>query len=85
MIFFFVVAGLTFLIPAGLVAAELTASYTEHSGIYGWVKQAFGSASVFCDLVAVDQYVGMVSNDTGIIAGSIAYSIDPQLTRISTY
>ena len=45
MILFFVIAAVTFLIPTGFIAAELTASHTEQGGIYGWVKAAFGKKS----------------------------------------
>ena len=82
MIFFFLVAGLTFLIPTGLVAAELTASYTEHSGIYGWVKQAFGSNTGFFAIWL--QWINTLvwyPTTLAFIAGSIAYSIDPQLAK----
>lgn len=33
---------LTFLLPYGLIASELSTSYADEGGIYDWVKRAFG-------------------------------------------
>ncbi|MGV8176954.1 MAG: APC family permease [Candidatus Bilamarchaeaceae archaeon] len=41
-IFFYALAALFFLIPIGLVCAELASGWPKESGVYGWVKQAFG-------------------------------------------
>ena len=41
---FFVIAGaLFFLIPCALVAAEMSARWTDRSGIYAWIKTIFGN------------------------------------------
>lgn len=42
LIFFFIVASLLFLLPVGLISAELCAQFKEESGIYAWTKKAFG-------------------------------------------
>jgi glutamate:GABA antiporter len=47
MFFFFIIATATFLIPTGLISAELTATHTKNSGIYSWVKKAFGQHAGF--------------------------------------
>lgn len=38
-----VIIGLVFFVPNGLVTAELAGAYPEKGGIYGWVDKAFGS------------------------------------------
>lgn len=48
MFFYIVYATVLFLIPAGLVAAELGSAFaTVGGGIYTWVKEAFGAKSGF--------------------------------------
>ncbi|MEO1768737.1 APC family permease [Candidatus Enterococcus ferrettii] len=37
------IIGILFFIPNGLVTAELTGTYPDKGGIYGWIKKAFGS------------------------------------------
>ena len=41
LIFYFLIAGFTFLIPSGLVSAELASTWNEEGGVYLWAKQAF--------------------------------------------
>jgi len=42
LIAFFVISAIVFLIPVGLVSAELANLKTKYTGIYGWVREAFG-------------------------------------------
>ncbi|MFA9400801.1 MAG: amino acid permease [Acidobacteriota bacterium] len=46
-IFFLVAAIVLFLIPAGLVAAELGTSWKRDGGVYVWVSEAFGPRAGF--------------------------------------
>ena len=46
-IFFLVAAIVLFLIPAGLVAAELGTGWRRDGGVYIWVSEAFGSRAGF--------------------------------------
>lgn len=46
-IFFLVAAIVLFLIPAGLVAAELGTSWQRDGGVYVWVNEAFGPRAGF--------------------------------------
>ena len=41
-VFFSLLAGVTFLIPCALVAAELSTSWPLEGGLYIWVREAFG-------------------------------------------
>lgn len=83
MIVFFIIAALCFLLPTGFVAAELTASHTEHNGIYGWVKHAFGHKTGF--LAIWLQWINTLvwyPTTLAFIAGSVAFSISPKLAQI---
>lgn len=42
-IFWYLLAGLVFLIPFALVCAELASTYTHSGGLYRWVSEAFGT------------------------------------------
>ncbi len=82
MILFFVIAGVSFLIPTGFIAAELTASHTEQGGIYGWVKAAFGKKTGF--LAIWLQWINTLvwyPTTLAFIAGSIAFTISPSLSQ----
>ena len=41
-IFYYVFAGLVFLVPYALVCAELASTYTQSGGIFRWCAEAFG-------------------------------------------
>ena len=41
-IFWYLLAGICFLIPFSLVCAELASTYTHSGGLYRWVSEAFG-------------------------------------------
>lgn len=41
-IFWYLLAGLVFLIPFSLVCAELASTYTHSGGLYRWIAEAFG-------------------------------------------
>jgi len=43
LIFFLLASALLFLIPCALLCAELATMHQEQSGVYAWIKQAFGS------------------------------------------
>ena len=50
-IFFFIVAAIFFLLPISLISAELTVTFSKDSGIYGWVKRAFGAKLGFLAII----------------------------------
>ena len=80
LIFFFIVAAVVFLIPTGLIAAELTASNPDHHGVYDWVKKAFGQ---HCGFFAIWlQWINTLvwyPTTLAFIAGSLLYLINPHL------
>ncbi len=86
LIFFFIFAAIVFLIPTALVSAELSATWTQDSGVYNWVKKAFGERWAFFAIWL--QWINtMVWYPTilSFIAGTIAFLIDPQLAQQRWY
>ena len=47
LIFFAILGAIFFLIPIGLVSAQLVTSKNLHAGIYGWVREALGKRAAF--------------------------------------
>ncbi len=41
-IFFLIIAAILFLVPSGLVSAELATAWPKKGGVYAWVKEALG-------------------------------------------
>jgi amino acid transporter len=86
LIFVFIASAIIFLIPTGLVAAELTATYPEKGGVYHWVHEAFGEKLA---MVAIwMQWINtMVWYPTTLafIAGTAAYLIHPDLAEHKGY
>lgn len=86
LIFFFIFSAIVFLIPAALVSAELSSTWTERGGIYHWVKLAFGEKVGF--LAIWLQWINtMVWFPTilSFIAGTAAYLINPELAQNKFY
>lgn len=78
--FFFVFATIVFLLPSAIVSAELSSTWTEDGGIYGWVKRAFGEEIAF--LAIWLQWVNTLvwyPTILSFIAGTAAYLINPHL------
>jgi glutamate:GABA antiporter len=86
LVFFFIFAAIVFLIPAGLVSAELSSAWTEQGGIYDWVRMAFGE-KVAVIAVWLQWINTMVWYPTilSFIAGVLAYLIDPELAKNKVY
>lgn len=86
LIFFFVIGALFFLIPTGLVAAELSALSPEEGGIYIWVKKAFGEKMGV--LAIWLQWINTAlwyPTFLSFIAGTAVYLIDPSLANNKLY
>ncbi len=81
-IFFYVVAGLAFLIPTALVAAELATAWPKKGGIYVWVSEAFGHRYGFL-ATWLEWVMNMVWNPTALsfLAATFAYVINPALVN----
>lgn len=80
LIFYFVLAAITFFIPSALVSAELATAWPETGGIYVWVREAFGIRVGF--LVAWIQWIYNICwypTVLSFLAAAIAFLIDPKL------
>lgn len=80
LVFFFIAAAITFLLPIALISAELTSYHPEKNGIYQWVKEAFGEKVAFMGIWL--QWINTATWYPSIlsyIAGGIAYLSDPSL------
>lgn len=86
LVFFFVVASILFLLPTGLVSAELCSHFKDESGIYYWAKTAFGHQ--FGALAVWLQWINtMVWFPTCLttLAGTFSYLVDPDLVKHPAY
>ncbi|NDD58085.1 MAG: amino acid permease [Chlamydiae bacterium] len=86
LIFFFFFSALLFLGPTSLVAAELSATFSDKGGVYHWIEKAFGEKWA---LVAIwMQWINtMVWYPTilSFIAGTFAYLLNPQLAENTSF
>ena len=86
LVFFFFFASLLFLLPVGMVSAELCHQFKQDGGVYLWAKKAFGEH--FGVLTIWLQWINtMVWFPTCLmtLAGTAAYLINPQLIHHPTY
>lgn len=79
-VFFYILAGILFLLPCVLITAELATHWPKTGGAYVWVKEAFGPRWGFLNIwlqwiYNVFWYPTLLS----FIAANIAYLINPQL------
>ncbi len=86
LLFFYLIATLTFFIPSALVAAELATGWPETGGVYVWVREAFGKRMAFIAvwtqwLYQLIWYPTILS----FIAVTIAYFISPTLAQNKIY
>ena len=86
LIFFFVVAAITFLLPIALVSAELSSYHPERNGIYQWSKEAFGDKTALLTIWL--QWINTTvwfPTILSFITGGIAYLIDPNLAEHTSF
>ena len=82
LIFFFTFSAIVFLIPTALVSAELASGSSEESGVFHWVKSAFGEEWGFM-AIWLQWITNLVWFPTilSFIAGLVADLIDPTLAQ----
>ncbi len=86
LIFYFILAGITFLVPTALIAAELSSTWLQEGGIYLWVSEAFGKKAGF--LASWYQWVENVvwyPTMLSILAGIFAFLLSPNLVNNKLY
>jgi amino acid transporter len=86
LVFFYLIAGIFFLFPIALVAAELGTGWPERGGLYVWIKEAFGMkvASIMIWLTWIEN-LAWYPTIMALIAGIGAYSFNPALATNKLY
>lgn len=82
LVFFFIFSAIVFLIPAGLVSAELASTWNKKSGIYYWTRLAFGKKWGFAAIWL--QWINTLvwfPTILSFIAGTLTYLLDPSLAE----
>lgn len=81
-IFFYVLAGILFLLPCLLVSAELATNHAKTGGAYVWSREAFGPRMGFM-MIFLQWIYNVIWYPTilSFICDNIAYLIDPQLAN----
>jgi amino acid transporter len=86
LVFYYIIAALTFFIPVALVAAELATAYPNTGGIYVWVREAFGRRAGFITIWLQWIYnVVWYPTMMAFIAATISYLYAPQLANNKFY
>lgn len=85
-LFYFIVSILLFFIPVSLVSAELATGWPERGGVYVWVREAFGHRWGFLAgwLLWIENVV-WYPTILSFIAGTIAFSFNPELANNTLY
>lgn len=86
LVFFYLLAGLFFFIPSGLVSAELGTGWPNTGGIYVWVREAFGKKASLC-VIWLNWIYNVVWYPTimALIAGIFTYFFNPDLATNKLY
>lgn len=86
LVFYYLLASITFFIPTALVSAELATGWPNKGGIYVWVREAFGDLAGFI-IIWLQWVYNIVWYPTilSFIGGAIAYLINPALANSKVY
>lgn len=86
LVFYYLVAAVTFFIPSALVSAELGSGWPNTGGIYVWVREAFGETASLIT-IWLEWICNVVWYPTilALMAGVIAYLFDPELASNKLY
>ncbi len=86
LIFFYILAALTFFIPSALISAELGSGWPNTGGIYVWVREAFGkNASLIVIWLNWIYNVVWYPTIMALIAGTITYFFNPAVAQNKLY
>ncbi len=86
LVFFYIIAALTFFMPVALVAAELATGWPETGGIYVWVREAFGKEIGFMAIWLQWFYnICWYPTIMSFIAATLAFCINPDLMNNKIY
>ena len=86
LVFFFIAAAITFLLPIALISAELSSYHGDKNGVYEWTKEAFGPKTAFFTIWL--QWINTTiwfPTILAFIAGGLAFLINPHLAQDKWY
>ena len=84
--FFFFLAVIFFLVPSTLISAELSSSVKNQSGVYTWVREAFGKEIGFiCVWFQWVENIIFYPAILSFISGTILYLISPNLEKNNSF
>lgn len=82
LIFFFVLASILFLLPSGLISAELSSQFKNESGVYIWADHAYGkSFAAFAIWLQWINTIVWLPTCLSTVVGTICYLFDPTLMQ----
>lgn len=86
LIFYYIIAAITFFLPIAFVCAELATAWPNKGGVYVWVREAFGELWGFV-IIWLQWIYNIVWYPTilAFVAGTLAYLIDPNLANNKLY
>lgn len=86
LVFYYLLASITFFIPTALVSAELATGWPNKGGIYVWVREAFGELPGFI-VIWLQWVYNIVWYPTilSFIGATLAYLINPSLADSKVY
>lgn len=86
LVFYFLLAGVTFFLPAAFVSAELATTWPDKGGVYVWVREAFGEFWGFF-IIWVQWVYNIVWYPTilAFMAGTLAFLFNPSLVESKLY
>lgn len=80
LVFFYLIAALSFFIPTALVSANLGSAWPNRGGIYVWVREAFGKKwSLFVIWINWIYNVIWFPTIMALIAGTFTYFFNPSI------
>ncbi|HCU05816.1 MAG: hypothetical protein A2X77_02820 [Gammaproteobacteria bacterium GWE2_42_36] len=86
LVFFYLLAGLFFLLPSALVCAELSTMLPEAGGMYRWIKTAFGEGVGFIAIWTewFNNVIGFPAT-ISFVTAAIAYIVAPHWAHSKFY
>lgn len=86
LVFFYLLASISFFVPTALVSAELATGWPNKGGIYVWVREAFGDLAGFI-IIWLQWVYNVVWYPTilSFIGATLAYLINPALADSKVY
>ena len=86
LVFYYLLAAITFFIPSALISAELGSGWPNTGGIYVWVREAFGN-KLSLVIIWLNWIYNVVWYPTimALIAGTLTYLFNPELASNKLY